>query len=206
MALPIPLHCPRNATVLGTGTGFVVRKGGTRWLTTCAHVLTGLKATPDNPALFENKVLSVVGLPIHIPVFTAAADRVRLSTDHSDETFWDVISLRLTAQEASALASFGVYDADSIVQAQVGDEVSVHGYPRLGRSSVSHSTLNADVINVVGATLALSEPLVPGYSGSPVVQGSCLVGIAFGDQGFAPNFTSGLVLSLPLFAPHHFGQ
>lgn len=204
MALPIPLHCPHNATTLGTGTGFVVRNGDTRWLTTCAHVLTALKHSPADPSLFKNKELRVVGLPLHIPVFTSAADRVRLSNDPSDGTFWDVISLRLTTQEASALAGFGVYDADSIVQAQVGDKISVRGFPGLGLSSVSHSTLNATVINVVGATLALSEPLLPGYSGSPVVRGSRLVGVAFGDQGFEPNFTSGLVLSLPLFAPYHF--
>lgn len=144
-------------------------------------------------------------MPIQIPIFTNDTDRVRLSKDYSDGTFWDVLSLRLTAQEASALAGFGGYDAASITEAQVGDEVSMHGFPRLGLAPVPHSTLNETVINVVGATLALSKPAIPGYSGSPVMRGPHLVGIAFGDQGVESNLTSGLVLSLPLFTPHHFG-
>jgi len=206
LPLPIPLHCRYSPTTLGTGTGFVVRSGDAHWLATCAHLITALKATPADPALFQNKELRVVGLPLRIPIFTSDAGRVRLSKDDSDGTFWDVISLRLTPQEAFALERFGAYDAASIIEAQIGDEVSVSGFPGLGLASDSHSTLNAALINVVGATFALSEPLEPGFSGSPVVRGSHLVGIAFGDQGFAPNLTSGLVLALRLFAPHHFAQ
>jgi hypothetical protein len=54
LPLPLPLHCPRNLTTIGTGTGFVVRNGDTRWLTTCAHVITGLNPTPAETALFRN--------------------------------------------------------------------------------------------------------------------------------------------------------
>ncbi len=204
MPLPIPLHCPIDSNIIQTGTGFVVRNGDVFWLTTCVHVITNLKATPVHTSLLSGKELRVAGSPITIPVFTSDANRVRISRDDSDGTFWDVISLRLTPQEATVLASFGTYEASSIADAKVGDHVSIHGFPNLGMTAAPHSTLDATVTQVVGATMALSKPAAHGYSGSPVVQGQKLVGIAFGDLGSDPDLTSALVLLLSLFAPHHY--
>ncbi len=115
---------------------------------------------------------------------------------HKDSgQLYDVMALGLSSPEAAALSRFEMQDLATVTTVDPGDEVMATGFPGLADAPIAPSTLQARVDRIDGASVQLTEPGVPGYSGSALMCSRGLVGILHGDVGAESNLTNALALS-----------
>lgn len=193
MPAPIPLRCGVYA-----GTGFLVARQGNVWLVTCAHIVTGVEAAPPVMTPFRTAVVSIFPDGISLPLLVDGQQRFKAVINNYDGLLADVLAIELDAAESAALAHFGMYDAASIVAAEVGDPVTAIGFPGIGNGVPIAATMTAEVQQLVGLSIQLSQPAAPGYSGAAAFSPKGLIGLVHGDVGTAPNFINGLVIAFDI--------
>jgi hypothetical protein len=106
--------------------------------------------------------------------------------------------VKLEADEAESLASFGAYDVTEIVAPTQDAPACADGFPGMKEKAIPPTTLSADVARLVGISIQLSEPSHPGWSGSALTDANGLIGIVHGDLGTKTNLVAGLALRLEL--------
>ena len=203
MPQPIPLHGVMNG-ITRAGTGFLVDDGTRMWLVTCAHLITGVEATPAEASRFRGGRLNVVGTPFWIDLYVGGAQRYAAVVNQRDGLLADVIAIRLTPPEMRALLGYGSYDIGSIVAPEIGEPVHATGFPGMGVTPIAPTRLDARIDDIVGLSIQLSVPGARGFSGSALEGEAGLLGIVHGDVGEAPNFTNGLAISFELVGPQLF--
>lgn len=203
MPQPIPLHGIKDG-ITRAGTGFLVDDGRRMWLVTCAHLITGLEATPPEASRFRSGRLNVVGRPFGVDLYVQNAQRYAAVVNQRDGLLADVIAVRLTPIEMAALIAYGSYDIGSIVAPEIGELVQATGFPGMGVTPIAPTLLKARIDDIAGLSIQLSVPGARGFSGSALEGEAGLLGILHGDLGADPNFTNGLAISFDLVGPQLF--
>lgn len=178
------------------GSAFLVFSEEKIWLVTCVHNITMMRDTPTS-ALDPQSLIDVIGTSLTIAVFR---DRMPgFACKGNSSILWDCMSIRLTTAEANALVSFGAFHLADLAPATMNSAVTFTGFPGLTTLPIAASSVQGRVSQVTGASIAVDQPARPGFSGGPLYTDAGLLGVMRGDIGFAPNYTSGLAISLDLF-------
>lgn len=194
MPSPIPLNCLQATKKhIGAGTGFLVKRKDVWWLVTSVHFVSGLVNTPARDSYFKGVVMTVLDSGFRVPFEAGINGRFTVANDPSDGMFFDAVSVRLTEGEISALEGYGAYDVDSIVAAQVGQRVTMQGFPGIKTEVIPATILHADVTQVHGASIAVSKAGKVGISGGPATTDKGLIGLV---QGTTVRPGEGLLTSL----------
>lgn len=188
---PIPVNCFDNVA-----SAFLVTNGHTVWMVTCAHIVTGEPKSVGTDPRFGTAVIRVIEPALHLPLAVGGKSRARSVNDKTNTYLVDAMSIKLSAEEAEALKSYGMFKLNEIVEAKVSDKVTVAGFPDLHTGVTHVKKLKAKIDRIDGISIVLSEPSEEGYSGGPVYNNNGLIGIAYGDEGKKPIFINGLVYSL----------
>lgn len=191
MPQSIPLNCKDNA-----GAGFLVTDGSSTWLTTCAHLVTGINDAIFDPSFFNGAMIRVVTNGNFIPLIVNARQRFEVVKRNAAGNLIDALTIKLLPSEIASLSQFGVYDAGSISKIKIGDIVSVLGFPGLQQTVLPEISFEAKITGFDGTRFALSEPSADGFSGGPVINNEGLVGIVYGDTGTKPKFEQAVAVSL----------
>lgn len=116
----------------------------------------------------------------------------------------DALAIKLTCDEIEGLKSFGTYQVDSIVKAEVGDRITSRGYPIVDGIMTGPTTLEADVQEILGLSIILSKPSIIGLSGGPATSSKGLVGLGYGDLGTALALTNAVIVPFEPIADYLF--
>lgn len=203
MPQPIPLHGFQGANVRA-GTGFLVEDGTNVWLVTCVHLITGLKNTPPLRALFLGGRIQVVGTHTILQLFEGDAQRFSAVTNHIDGFLVDVLAIKLKIPEAAALLTYEAFSLSAVVAPTLNAPVTAVGFPGMIHELIEPMTLAGHIGEILGLSVKLTVPGVPGYSGSALVGEDGLIGVIHGDVGEEPNSVNALAISLEEIGPQLF--
>ncbi len=200
---PIPLHGLKGNDAYA-GTGFLVADEENTWLVTCVHIITGLLHNTLAIELFAGGRLEVVGKPISIQLFEGATQRFTAVNNTTTGRLADVMAIKLKQAEIDALASYGSYELSSVVAPELGEKVSAVGFPGLGQTLISSTTMNAEIVEIEGLTAKLSQSSAQGLSGSALVGSAGLIGIVYGDMGEPSRPENGVAVLFDVVGPSLF--
>ncbi|TIP07071.1 MAG: hypothetical protein E5X92_17455, partial [Mesorhizobium sp.] len=200
---PIPVHGTGPCGTM-VGTAFVVSDGGSSWLVTNVHLISGQDNTPPVHSYMANGLIHVLGTPVNIPIYEADTPRFTVVINATDNTLVDVLSVKLKQSEAAQLSAYGAFAFESIAPVAIGDTVAMSGFPGMKTEPTSPSILSAEIIETSDLNFKMSKPSAKGYSGGPVTRGGSLVGVATGDVGYSGALSNGLAASLHALKEHLF--
>lgn len=202
IAIPLAAATP-NPDELMVGTGFLVEISGHSYLTTAAHILTGVLAQRDHWSSWSKEINIYDGhknLLTRISLFTEkegaqvpAFHYGRTTDDH--HRLLDLIMLPLTDRQLEEIKSDRIPLPESLATSQIGDSLLLAGCPRDSwpqSTETEHTLIGASPDHLV---LHIAPEAQEGSSGGPLLTRSGkLLGINYGaDNPLAPG--AGLALT-----------
>ena len=184
--VPLFLECYAAGSVLGSGTGFIVKRANTAFLITNWHVLSGRNPSTGKPLTTTGALPDVVAIWHHIRGklgtwgrrFEALTnpDGSNKWLEHPDGRTIDVVALPITTDDELQLYDLDLKLAATDLILFPSEPVSIIGFP-YGLSSggrfpiwkTGHIASDIDLPYESLPAFVIDATTKPGMSGSPVV-------------------------------------